>query len=247
MTEAKGSARMQTMVWAIGSMVVLMLIIFFVPSGYTLKGKILVVFTSFILSLCGFAATTIFPLWQTDIMLIALIFFFAYFLSKHLGNFIVKADSVDQETSHRSEAFKDAALQEMKEELILPVFATANFETDRRNDIIPSLSNIEEITKNYQEPINGVNNQSVYGLLENNYLSDIESLIESESETKLEDSFKEIDDDLLPIISNAKVIEQNEKDEDLLDDSLFDFLRVQTEDETKEKVSFFSSKELTVR
>jgi hypothetical protein len=76
---------MQTVFYAFGSMIVLMLIISFLRLGLTLKGKFIIVFTSFVLALGGAATIASFPLWQTSLMLIVLIFFAAYFMDSRLG------------------------------------------------------------------------------------------------------------------------------------------------------------------
>src|SRR4051794_4734269 len=85
---------MQTIIWAIGSMVVLLLIISFLPLGYTFKGKFFVVVASFILSLGGLAAVSTFPLWQTALLLLALIFFVAYFMNNRMGTLLFRENPV---------------------------------------------------------------------------------------------------------------------------------------------------------
>ncbi|MFJ7727115.1 hypothetical protein ACIQXV_13215 [Neobacillus sp. NPDC097160] len=88
---------MQTIVWAISSMAGLMLIISFLPLGYTLKGKFFIVFVSFILSLGGLAAASTFPMWQTAIILFGLIFFTSYFMNNRMGNLIIKENPIYEE------------------------------------------------------------------------------------------------------------------------------------------------------
>lgn len=85
---------MLTILWAFGSMLVLMLIISFLPLGYTKKGEIIIVLTGLLIALGGIAAVTSFPLWQTLLMILALSFFAAYFMDSRIGKTIyeVKAE-----------------------------------------------------------------------------------------------------------------------------------------------------------
>jgi hypothetical protein len=78
-------------------MLVFFFIIAFLPLGLTIKGKFFLTVTSFLFALGGLAAAVSFPLWQTALMLAALVFFAAYFLEKRLGTVIFKDTSVFQE------------------------------------------------------------------------------------------------------------------------------------------------------
>ncbi|WHY84886.1 hypothetical protein QNH39_19850 [Neobacillus novalis] len=81
---------MLPIILAISSMLVLILIVSFLPLGMTVKGKLFIVLASFVLALGGLAAVIAIPLWETVIMLVALIFFTAYFMEKQLGKLIFK-------------------------------------------------------------------------------------------------------------------------------------------------------------
>jgi hypothetical protein len=81
----KGGEWMQSIIWAFGSMLVLLLIISVLPLGFTVKGKLSIVVVSFVLALGGLAAVLAVPLWQTALMLAALTFFTAYFMDKRMG------------------------------------------------------------------------------------------------------------------------------------------------------------------
>jgi Na+(H+)/acetate symporter ActP len=206
---------MQTIIWAIGSMVVLSLIITFLPLGYTIKGKLLLVLTSFILSLGGLAAVSIFPLWQTSLMLFALIFFVAYFMNNRMGKVIIQEHPVlveqmdeeyeNSETFYEIENLKDVNLVRIDDKLPLPDSSYLNLEKDKLTELIPShlLSKIEDSTANEQESIDmdisfllerdtevDVEPRIDDKNMENDYLSDIESLLELESSTELVDSLE---------------------------------------------------------
>jgi hypothetical protein len=75
---------MQSIIWAFGSLVVLLGIISFLPIGLTLKGKIVVGITGFILSIGGLAANSTFPLWTTFLLLLVITFFSAYIIDSRM-------------------------------------------------------------------------------------------------------------------------------------------------------------------
>jgi hypothetical protein len=245
-----------------------MLIISFLPLGYTLKGKFLLVLTSFILSLGGLASVSIFPLWQTSLMLFALIFFAVYFINNRMGSFVFKEIPVYEEVFEGEfekpetdyielESLKDVNVVDIDGELSLTDISYKNKEKETAIELSPSpvISSIEELTDNESETIDedisfllernteeAVNEQIEVTNLDNGYLSDIESLLELESE-------QENLHELSPIIVKDKFTEQlDEDEEEPLNDSLFDFLLAQKEVtadrdeildeiETKEKVS----------
>ena len=258
---------MQSMIWAIGSMGVLMLIISFLPLGYTLKGKLLVVLTSFLLSLCGLAAVSILPLWETALILFALVFFAAYFMNKRFGTILLIGNSefkelnddndefLNNELSHKIEIREEENLVEIDEHLSLPV--SLNLEKAIVSEVNPSLVMLE--LEGEKSRIHETPNEDISLFLErefeenltsemddknfkDDYLSDIESLIDFETakevifEVRNDSSLKEIE----------KVSEQIASDEEPLDDTLFDFLlaskevaavRETEEVKTKEKIS----------
>ncbi|WP_223591144.1 hypothetical protein [Neobacillus bataviensis] len=76
---------MGMIVWAFGAMLVLMLIIAFLPIGFTLRGKIYLVLASFVLALGGLGAVTSFPLWQSALMIFLLVLITAYIMNSRLA------------------------------------------------------------------------------------------------------------------------------------------------------------------
>ncbi|WHY76355.1 hypothetical protein QNH20_19845 [Neobacillus sp. WH10] len=244
---------METMIWAIGSMVALMLIISFLPLGYTLKGKFFVVIASFMLSLGGLAAASTFPLWQTALMLFGLIFFTAYFMNNRMGTLIYQENSVAEEVFdegvhyYNSENREDNNLVEIDEELALLASSTINLEKDTASErsLSPIMSNIEEIVNDKPEIVDEditfllernteieVNEELEETNLENRYLSEIESLLEIEIEKA-----EAVEDDMLEELHDLPAISFEEKehdqivvtDEESLDDTIFDFLLTKKE------------------
>ncbi|MGF6948240.1 hypothetical protein QF028_000745 [Neobacillus sp. B4I6] len=244
---------MQMILWAISSMIVLMLIISFLPLGYSFKGKFLLVLTSFILSLGGLAAISILPLWEIALMLFALIFFAAYFMNKRIGTLIFNENSVvgeafDEEFEsykpvYKIESLKDVNLVKIDEELALPISSNINIEKDAVSELIPSpvMSGIEEKTANESETIGEdlsfflernteveEYEQNKDKNKENDYVLDIESLLEIEEKMVQEDLLEEIHE-LSPIKVEKKFPVQLDEEEEPIDDSLFDFLLAQKE------------------
>jgi hypothetical protein len=237
-------------IWAISSMAILMLIIYFLPLGYTLKGKLLLVLISFILSLGGLGAVSIIPMWETALMLLALVFFAAYFMNNRLGSVLFQESPVYEEqmdekyeTYYEVENLKDGNLVEFNNALPLPDTDHHNIE-DTDTELTPSrvLSKIEDGNDNLHDSID----MDISFLLErdtevdsitqmddkneeNDYLSHIESLLELESKTVKLDSLEETLE-LSPILGADRSGAEFEEDEQKLsDDSLFDFLLAKKE------------------
>lgn len=103
---------MQTLVWAFGTTLVLMLIISFLPLGFTKKGKIFVVFCGFVLAEAGLAVRELFSLWQIALMLVVLIFLVAYIIHNKFGTFLYK-----EIPSLEDEFINDAESSHLEEEV----------------------------------------------------------------------------------------------------------------------------------
>ncbi|MBI0576517.1 phage holin family protein [Neobacillus cucumis] len=89
---------MQTIIWAFGSMVVLLIVLAFVPLGFTFKGKLSIVLACFVISLGGLAAINTFSLPLTGLLLIVLSFFTAYILDQRAGRLIYATNrSIEEE------------------------------------------------------------------------------------------------------------------------------------------------------
>ena len=99
---------MLTVIWVLGSMLLMLLIHFLLPLGYTTKGKFIVVVTSGLLALGGLAATSAIPVWQTLLILLALSFFAAYIMDSRMAKslymtkeqFLEEVDFEDSDSSY---------------------------------------------------------------------------------------------------------------------------------------------------
>jgi hypothetical protein len=79
---------MNEFLWAIGSMLIVMAIVYFLPLGLTKKGKVILVMISFLLALGGIAATASFSLLLSVLILVVLVFFVTYLLEQRLGKWL---------------------------------------------------------------------------------------------------------------------------------------------------------------
>ncbi|WML25424.1 hypothetical protein [Neobacillus sp. OS1-33] len=246
---------MASILWAIGAATVLILIITLLPLGFTFKGKLMISFLSFVLSLGGLAAISIIPLWETALMLLALSFFAAYFMNNRLGTMIVQENPVfvehldkefdTPETSYEIESLNNGNLAEIDDELHLPDSSNLKLEKDTVTDVTSShvLSEIKDEPDHEQESndmdisfllerdneVVEVKTQIDEQNMENDYLSDIESLLELESMTEQVETHEDTLD-LSPIqVETNLAVEREDEEQELSDDSLFDFLLAKKE------------------
>lgn len=117
---------MDSLIWALGALIVVILIVYFLPIRFTGKGKFIVALCGFLLALIGLAATSIFPLWEALCMLVVLMFFASYILDSRLGTMLyVQGDDVEKhddiEDSFEHSLTGTAFTQEKKIEEITPI------------------------------------------------------------------------------------------------------------------------------
>ncbi len=221
---------MQTIIWAIASMLVLTLIISFLPLGYTLKGKSFVVLASFLVALGGLAAVSTFPLWQTALIIFALVFFVAYFMNNRLGSLLYNGNPEvdhlidekleDYKSVYELEGLEDSHLNEIDGDSLLIVSSNIKLEKETVNDQSPLITStiIDEEMDNSME-LNDIEGSFLQDRdstvqeteqmkedtnQENGYLAEIEGLLEIEEKTvALEENVLEANGDL-PIILIGK-------------------------------------------
>jgi hypothetical protein len=227
---------MLTVIWVFGSMLLLLLIHFLLPLGYTKKGKIIVVILSGLLAMGGLAATSAFPLWQTFLVLLVLSFFASYIMDSRLGKvmyltkeqFIDEIDFEDSETSFnvskQTEKTLDIELMDLSELEI-----TASSSTSKRDENTASADSLEEDISFLQErELESISEHVIDdGELEAGYLSDIESLLEdSSSHEKIDlqdDKLESLDEDnWLDELAELTVIKDEEKSS-IIEPDLDDF------------------------
>ena len=175
---------MHVLIWALGSMVIFMLLIILMPLSLTLKGKVLISFAGFVLALGGLNAVNSFPLWETILLLLTLVFFTSYILDNRLGKLLYKERFSTSEDDCNNE--KHSEFDYEKENLNSSVELTElkGLSNDKKVLITPVLLKSEISLQKDNEAILDKdlsfifdNNSLEEGL---NYLDGIENLIKEE-------------------------------------------------------------------
>ena len=185
---------MLTVIWVLGSMLLMLLIHFLLPLGYTTKGKFIVVVTSGLLALGGLAATSIIPVWQTFLILLALSIFAAYIMDSRMAKslymtkeqFVEEVDFEDSDSSiilsKQTENSLDIVLMDSELEISAPSLV---IKTDENTISVESLD--EDISFLQDRELESKSKEVIEDTeLEVGYLSDIEILLEESSEEKVE-------------------------------------------------------------
>jgi hypothetical protein len=185
---------MLTVIWVLGSMLLMLLLHFLLPLGYTTKGKLVVVISSGLLALGGLAAVSIIPLWQTLLILLILSFFAAFIMDSRLGKvmyktkerFIEEYDIPDSDSSiiltKQPETSSDIELMDLSELEI-----TAPTPVMKQDEDTFSVESLDEDISFLQDREIESEPQGDFedGELEVDYLSDIESLLEESTQEKV--------------------------------------------------------------
>ncbi|MEH7093893.1 hypothetical protein [Neobacillus vireti] len=197
---------MQSFIWAIGSGLLLLLVLNFIPIGLTFKGKLSVALIGFVLALAGLAVDTSIPLWQTGLMILLLVLISAYIMDNRFGALLYISESdlleLQVEEDIEYEVFNQSSEKHLEMELL-------DLEAEPEPEVLPTL-HLEEnqIMPFSEESQNEVENKEIdnYDMLDlvdtieldekdeyivdeketgEGYLSDIESLL-LETEPELE-------------------------------------------------------------
>lgn len=87
---------MEILLFTIGSLVVLVPIVYILPLGLSKRGKAVVLMTAFLIAILGILATPVLPLWQTSLIVMLIIGMVSYFMNNRIGNllFTVEEENV---------------------------------------------------------------------------------------------------------------------------------------------------------
>ncbi|MFP7299846.1 hypothetical protein [Neobacillus niacini] len=223
---------MQFILWAFGAMLVSMLVISFLPLGYTFKGKALVTVTGFILALGGLMTRSIVPLEVTFLLLLVLSLFAAYFMNSRLGTVInrevaLPLDDLDEQdlfsTNNHKENSVELEMLDISEielaphpnslanrvdptylEDSLPVKPSLTLSKDNNHEDSNEEIDFLQFRDDSLDPIEEVENDQLVG---DGYLSEIENML-------LEDSDKDLEsekDGWLDELEELEPLEFNEK------------------------------------
>lgn len=222
---------MVELLWAFGSVLFVMLIVYFLPLGFTKKGKVILVFTSFLLTLGGLAATDSFSFLQTVLMLFVLILFVTYLMDQRLGKwlYVINDDSLAKQEDEdffmnsemeasvsRESIYQSKGEQQLKPINLLKVDEKkpqTELHQDRESDFLTVVTEDDDISFLLNRSISMEKEQSETieePIHEVDYLSEIEELLiedidESDSveQSKLSQNQAIIadDEDEIPVIS----------------------------------------------
>ncbi|SDM23691.1 hypothetical protein [Bacillus sp. OK048] len=192
---------MLTIIWVLGSMLLMLLIHFLLPLGYTTKGKFIVVVTSGLLALGGLAATSTIPVGQTLLILLALSFFAAYIMDSRMAKslyltkekLLEKVDFEDSDSSFilskQTEKTLDIELMDSELEISAPF---SILKTAENTISVESLD--EDISFLQDRELDSKSKEVIEDTeLEVGYLSDIESLLEDSIQQKVELQEEKVD------------------------------------------------------
>jgi hypothetical protein len=224
---------MLTVIWVLGSMLLMLLIHFLLPLGYTRKGKFIVVVTSGLLAIGGIAAVSSIPLWQTFLVLLALSFLSAYFMDSRLGKVMYTTKELFIEDIEFEDRDSSSILTKQTEETLniseLEITASSSSVIKQNEDSILPESLDEDISfLQDREIVSNTETNDEDVDLEVAYLSDIESLLEEEEVDLQEEKLESLDEDgWLDELAELTVINDDEKSPNLetqLDDFELDEL-----------------------
>lgn len=185
---------MQTYLWALGSLVVLVPILYFLPLGMSKKGKWIALVTSVLLASFGLLAQMVVPLWELLVLLVLLIGLVVYMMDKKLGAalYIPALAAQSGEVVEMSETEyqqKDVFKKSIQE-------SSSNMDENLLNESVPFPSIIDETTTEEIVPESFVENQSI---------DEVESFIEGVETPvySLQTEAPMIEEDSLPSIQES--------------------------------------------
>jgi hypothetical protein len=222
---------MQTIIWAIGTTLLLLLIISFLPLGFNLKGKLSVVFAAIVIALGGLAFVNFVPLWQIFLIMLILTFFVAYMMDSRLGNVLYKSFLPEEELMEEMnlpfsnrQTLKDTELDVLDlEEMELTAPTSISISAGQSAMQPESLQVLEdefkEIDTSFLQDL-GKENQVIDDKddleIVDGYLSEIENMILEDSEEKNE----LVEDSWLDELANLDdiAIEENKQEDSFQDE-----------------------------
>lgn len=94
---------MESLLFAGVSMLILLPILYFLPLGFTNKGKVFIVVASLLIGLLGIVSVAVLPLWQTGLILLIFVSALVYLLSKRDLEWLYQAEMEYEDPFHMEE------------------------------------------------------------------------------------------------------------------------------------------------
>ncbi|NMD70535.1 hypothetical protein HHO41_09545 [Bacillus sp. DNRA2] len=107
---------MESYILAGVSLLILIPILYFLPLGFTIKGKVFVVLASLLIGMFGLISAAVFPLWQTGLILLLFVSSLAYLMSKRnlAWMYLQEDDDIDPFSIDEEEEEAESILPEIK-------------------------------------------------------------------------------------------------------------------------------------
>ncbi|MFD1781127.1 hypothetical protein ACFSFW_20945 [Fredinandcohnia salidurans] len=146
---------LESLVIAIISLLIILPIIYFLPIGFTKKGKLLILFCAFIVFSIGIALKTVLSVWQTGLVLILLAVGASYLIGKRYGNQLFIHDE-------NSAEFEDKVIKfEIEDDIEEEIRSQVSLEKDK---VLPSEQKIvspltQAVDEERVEEIEPIDNQ----------------------------------------------------------------------------------------
>lgn len=223
---------MSTYIFALISLLLLIPIVYFLPLGMTLKGKIITISASLLFALMGVAAQASFLWWQIILLMLALVLAAAYFMGSRMPNALFSADTAAETAEDSFTGFsyphEESAGMETELDLETPAEAEAVVqaapdyrmeiemvieEAGEQNEPADFIGGMEE--EDLEDLFSGRNPESAEELEELSASTDISS--DEENELALYDSSLQDDEEIEPFVEfslSGVEDEEHEEDED---------------------------------
>lgn len=236
---------MEGLLFAILSLLVLFLVLYFLPLGLTVKGKVLVAVIAFLIGTIGFLLESILPLWQIGILLLVFVGVTTYLVSKREVDWLFQPE----------EESTDKGVEEDK---ILGLETDGAYNHIARSD---KMSNSEEVlsekqnsdNNNLSKKLNQQNGDNTYieKALDEHDLSEVETLAEESDLPASRNSDDQVldeelrpnkdlvvndDEDIEALLKEAKTSLQNGANQQNKSEESLDYL-AEFEDIFEEKAS----------
>jgi hypothetical protein len=217
---------MLPVIWVLGSMLLLLLIHFLLPLGYTKKGKFIVVVTSGLLAMGGIATVFALPLWQTYLVLLALSFLSAFVMDSRFGKFMYTAkEQVIEDIRFDDNKSSSILTKQTEETLNIELMDLSELEITTPSYSVPKLNEDSILPESLDEDLSFLQDREVVSNtktdnedddLEVVYLSDIESLLEEEKVELKEDKLESLEEEgWLDELAELIVLKEDEKSPNL--------------------------------
>ena len=212
-------SNLESLVIAIISLLIILPIIYFLPIGFTHKGKLLILLCAFIVFSIGIALKTVMSVWQTGLVLILLAIGASYLIGKKYGNQLFIHD--ENSAEYEDQVIKFEIEDEIEEEIRKQASPQKDKALQVERDIVsPQTQAVDEEFVEELEPIvNQKNDEYIIENIhvENEELPDVTHTNNQDGNHEFEELLKEIELELNPTNEIQKTDEILEASEETIE------------------------------